>query len=203
MILILTLSLALLGYEEDFMFRDFALRMAELESANRYAPEDPAADTDHFGMYQFSKDRLIDLGLMRKNDLGFAVWKKSYSYADFIANKNRVQDEAFYCHVLDYAARLADPRYQDIIQSYSLPGLIAVAHLIGFKGVVLWARADEDVKAVHPLFRDGNDTRANSRYATFKGFDISDILGNNQPTEETPDEATPENKKRRTRRKTA
>lgn len=149
-------------------YQSFAEQMALLESSGRYY----AKRGGFLGKYQFGKMRLIDLKILGDD----YSWLNGMTEKRFLRNDENVQERAFFRHVLDYCKRLDRDKYRDLREGYNLSGLLAVAHLIGFSGMVSWARASECQQRNDPKFKDGLATPAHEYYDALKGHYLYDLM---------------------------
>jgi len=93
-----------------------------------------------------------------------------------LANRDNIQEKLFMRHVLDYCRRIDKVKYRDMREKYNLAGLIGAAHLIGFQGMLSWARANDYQRLNDPRFQDGLKTSASSYYDAFKGYLLFDLF---------------------------
>jgi len=150
-------------------FEAFRRKMATRESNDRYY----STRGSMLGKYQFSPLRLIDLKM--KTKVGSDIeWVEDWTDELFLANRGNIQEKLFVKHVLDHCQRLDRAKYRDLRERYHLAGLIAVAHLIGFSGMVSWSRSSSAQKLSNPKFKDGLKTPASDYYDEFKGYLLFD-----------------------------
>lgn len=112
----------------------FREALGERESSNDYTVEN---GWGCLGRYQFSRVRLCDLGLTRAVPGGFD-FADQWSVERFLASPS-VQDLCFDLHVRDLSLQLTHPDVAvalRAVDSVSLSGIVAGAHLVGVHGVM-------------------------------------------------------------------
>ena len=116
-------------------YEDFANKMRERESGNRY---DIKNSLGYLGAYQFGMARLCDLGLTKKVGSSYE-WLEGYNEKYFL-NMPELQDQCFKDHTADLR-KLININFSQYLNKevdgiyITMAGLIAGSHLGGIGGV--------------------------------------------------------------------
>jgi hypothetical protein len=152
-------------------FERFRWQMRKRESNHNYQ----ATRGTKVGAYQFSRDRLVDLGFMEKLRAGSRIryrWRSPWSRKKFLADEAGVQDFAFRLHVEMIVRRLhRKPNLYLLGLGYDLSGLVGVVHLLGWTGMKRWVKANAKQRE---KMVDGLGTPGLEYYQLLKGYALID-----------------------------
>src|SRR3990167_3029803 len=158
---IIVLSTALLdiikGSSNDYTA--FAKAMRKRESGDNYSIKN---HYNFFGAYQFGMPRLSDLGITVLIN-GKLEWEKGYSERLFLSSPE-LQDRIFKQHVYGLKNGIENDIHQKDINQYTMSGLIAVAHLLGFGGMKKFVNGTDG--------QDALGTKGSEYQQLFKGYNI-------------------------------
>ena len=139
----------------------FTEKLKSQESSGRYTVVSKQNNKEHMGAYQFGKARLTDY----KRASG-----KTFSKKEFL-NNPKLQDEIFAWHVQDYKQRIVKDGLDKYIGTeingteVTMDGLVAVAHLGGYPGMINFLRMQGKGKADRS---DENGTKMSKYLRQFK-----------------------------------
>lgn len=158
-------------------FQDFAYEMRLMESSNNYQCIN---DWGFLGSYQMGKPRLWDLDIsidgwqpsfakrVAKKIKGFILYgnvKKQILTTEQFLNNPDIQDALFELHVDDHY-RTIKRKFSKYIDTFTMSGLIAGAHLKGIGGLKQFLKHGRDTA-------DGLGTHIFEYIIQFRGYDLT------------------------------
>mgnify|MGYP001440907148 CR=1 FL=1 len=142
-------------------YEEFRKDLGQRESGNNYK----AVNTiGYLGRYQFGKPRLYDLGYSIDGWHPANMEPKTIITKEQFLNDTALQDELFDKHVDDLVKRIKKAINQEIIEKYTLSGLVAGAHLKGIGGVKEFIQGNDNA--------DAYGTKISEYIIKFAGYDL-------------------------------